>query len=91
MYKDIRKETGLDSSIMSFHALKVLDQDISKYFGKKTDKKCLYCHENTDLTEHSAGNLRRNVDVTLCYYCHAKGGIGKEFYKTDIKRGIDGN
>src|SRR3990172_3694149 len=45
-----------------------------------TDKKCLYCHKGTDLVEYSAGNLRKNVNVSTCYYCHMKGSIGKEFY-----------
>lgn len=80
-HKDILKETSLDSSIMPFHVLKVLDHDISKYFGKTTDKRCLTCHKNTDLLEHSAGNIRRNVDVSICHSCHTKGNIGKEFYK----------
>jgi hypothetical protein len=80
-HKGLLKETSLDSSVMTFHIRKVLDPDISKYFGKTTNKKCLYCHENTDLIEHSVGNLRRNVDVLLCYYCHTKGIFGKEFYK----------
>lgn len=75
------KETSLDSSIMTFHVLKVLDPQFSRFFGKTTDKKCLYCHKNTDLAEYSAGNLRKNVDVSICYICHTKGSIGKEFYK----------
>ena len=75
------KETSLDSSIMTFHVLKVLDPQFSKYFGKTNDKKCVYCHKDTDLVEYSAGNLRKNVDVSICYYCHTKGSIGKEFYK----------
>ena len=32
------KETSLDSSIMTFHVLKVLDPNFSKFFGKTTDK-----------------------------------------------------
>jgi len=75
------KETSLDSSIMTFHVLKVLDPQFSKYFGNTNDKKCLYCHKNTDLVEYSAGSLRKNVDTSICYYCHTKGSIGKEFYK----------
>jgi len=75
------KETSLDSSIMTFHVLKVLDPQFSKYFGKTNDKKCLYCHKNTDLLEYSAGSLRKNVDVSICYNCHTKGSLGNEFYK----------
>ena len=75
------KETSLDSSIMTFHVRKVLDPQFSKFFGKTNDKKCVYCHKDTDLVEYSAGNLRKNVDVSICYYCHTKGSIGKEFYK----------
>ena len=75
------KETSLDSSIMTFHVLKVLDPQFSKFFGKTNDKKCLYCHKDTDLIAYSAGNLRKNVDVSICYNCHTKGSIGKEFYK----------
>ncbi len=85
------KETSLDSSIMTFHVLKVLDPQFSKYFGKTNDKKCLYCHKNTDLVEYSAGSLRKNVDTSICYYCHIKGGVGKEFYKISSKGGINGH
>jgi len=75
------KETSLDSSIMTFHVLKVLDPQFSRFFGKTNDKKCLYCHKNTDLLEYSAGSLRKNVDVSICYNCHTKGSLGNEFYK----------
>lgn len=85
------KETSLDSSIMTFHVLKVLDPQFSKYFGKTNDKKCVYCHKNTDLVEYSAGSLRKNVDTSICYYCHIKGGVGKEFYKISFKGGINGH
>jgi len=85
------KETSLDSSIMTFHVLKVLDPQFSKFFGKTNDKKCVYCHKNTDLLEYSAGSLRKNVAVSICYYCHIKGSVGKEFYKTSFKGGINGH
>jgi len=77
-HRGILKETSLDSSINTFHVLKM---KLSVISGKTNDAKCLYCHKNTDMVEHSAGSLRKNVDVAICYSCHLPGGIGKEFYK----------
>ncbi|OGL40398.1 MAG: hypothetical protein A3C43_05585 [Candidatus Schekmanbacteria bacterium RIFCSPHIGHO2_02_FULL_38_11] len=78
-HKGILKETSLNSSIDTFHVLKILKLSIIP--GKTNDAKCLYCHKNTDIVERSAGSLRKNVDVAICYPCHAPGSIGKEFYK----------
>jgi hypothetical protein len=34
------------------------------------DKQCIWCHRTVDLVQGSAGNLRKQVDATLCTLCH---------------------
>jgi hypothetical protein len=49
--------------------------------GNDTRSKCLYCHQDVDLLQHSAGNLRKNVAVEVCDVCHGPNGPGKQFYQ----------
>jgi hypothetical protein len=35
------------------------------------DKQCIWCHRTVDLVQGSAGNIRKQVDATLCAMCHA--------------------
>jgi len=67
-HKGILSETSLDNSTATFHVLKV--KKLKVIPGKTDDEKCLYCHKDTDLVEYSAGNLRRNVAISLCTACH---------------------
>lgn len=67
-HQKILSETSLDNATPSFHVLKVKQLNVIP--GNTDDEKCLYCHNDTDLVEHSAGNLRRNVDILLCTLCH---------------------
>ncbi len=86
-HKDILKESTKNASILSFHVLKILDPGIVGIGiipGEQIDEKCVYCHRDTDLIEHSAGNIRRNVDVEICHSCHTNGLIGKVFYKYEL-------
>lgn len=34
------------------------------------DEQCIWCHRTVDLVQGSAGNLRKQVDVSLCSMCH---------------------
>jgi len=52
------------------------------------DKQCVWCHQTVDLVEGSAGNLRKQVDATLCAMCHGpidrngpSGKTVKKFYQ----------
>jgi mono/diheme cytochrome c family protein len=51
------------------------------------DKQCRWCHRTVDLVQGSAGNLRMQVEATLCALCHGplNGGetsAAKQFYQT---------
>jgi hypothetical protein len=46
-----------------------------------TNEVCISCHAKTDVLQHSAAQLRRNVSVSLCAACHNKAGpSSKKFY-----------
>ncbi len=52
------------------------------------DKQCIFCHRTVDLVQGSAGNIRKQVDATLCAMCHgqspprnASSGPVKQFYQ----------
>lgn len=81
-HKGILKETSLDSSIKTAH-LKMLPfvPGYSATTGV-TNEDCSYCHnKGVDIISHSAGNLRRDVDVMKCVACHGPSGPGKQFYQ----------
>jgi hypothetical protein len=50
------------------------------------DKQCIWCHRSVDLVQGSAGNIRKQVDATLCTLCHGSiartgpSGTVKKFY-----------
>jgi hypothetical protein len=52
------------------------------------DKQCIWCHRTVDLVQGSAGNIRKQVDATLCAMCHGPfdrngpSGMVKQFYQT---------
>jgi hypothetical protein len=55
--------------------------------GKWGDnKQCIWCHRTVDLVTGSAGNIRKQVDATLCTLCHGPidrngpSGMVKQFY-----------
>ena len=51
------------------------------------DKQCIWCHRTVDLVQGSAGNIRKQVDATLCTMCHGPfdrngpSGTVKQFYQ----------
>ena len=76
-HTDRAGQASLDPGIPGFHAVKLANPMIP---GNTDDEKCLYCHPRVDLLTKSAGNLRRNVDVSVCVTCHV-GGPGPQFYQ----------
>jgi mono/diheme cytochrome c family protein len=79
---DIRNGQSLDPSIPAAH---VAMFDFAP--GKPgDDKQCIWCHPTVDLVQGSAGNLRKQVDATLCTLCHGPSdrngpsGTVKQFY-----------
>jgi cytochrome c5 len=62
----ILSEQSLDSEIEPAH---VAMFDFAP--GKPgDDKQCIWCHRTVDLVQGSAGNIRKQVDATLCTLCH---------------------
>lgn len=55
--------------------------------GEDTEEKCVFCHRSVDLMQFSAGNLRRQVDVTLCSVCHGPSTSIRQLYQS----GFSGN
>ncbi|RMF95924.1 MAG: carboxypeptidase regulatory-like domain-containing protein [Candidatus Schekmanbacteria bacterium] len=76
-HKGILTEKTLSPKVKTAH------QTMLNYVtsGNTTDEKCVYCHKDTDVLDHSAGNYRTNVSASLCSACHGPNGIGKQFYQ----------
>ena len=80
----ILSEQSLDSEIEPAH---VAMFDFAP--GKPgDDKQCIWCHRTVDLVQGSAGNIRKQVDATLCAMCHGpidrngpSGKTVKKFYQ----------
>ena len=82
-HADIRNAQSLDHSIPNAH---VAMFDFAP--GKPgDDKQCIWCHRTVDLEQGSAGNIRKQVDATLCTMCHGPfdrngpSGTVKQFYQ----------
>jgi cytochrome c553 len=98
-HADILSAQSLDPSISNVHVA-MFDFAAGK---PGDDKQCIWCHRTVDLaqgtqsTEKSRGNLRRQVDVTLCTLCHGSpprtvennkepelSALAKQFYQADL-------
>jgi hypothetical protein len=83
-HADIRNAQSLDPSIPAAH---VAMFDFAP--GKPgDDKQCAWCHRTVDLVQGSAGDIRKQVDATLCAMCHGpidrngpSGKMVKKFYQ----------
>jgi len=82
-HADIPKAQSLDPSIPAAH------ESMFDFAPGKPgdDKQCRWCHLTVDLVQGSAGNLRKQIDATLCTLCHGPlDGNGSsaavQFYKT---------
>lgn len=65
-HEDISKAQSLEPSIPVAHVA------MFPFAPGKAghDKQCSWCHRAVDLEQGSGGNLRKQVDVTLCALCH---------------------
>ena len=80
-HRDVMTRATLDSKIKNAHAAMV--PFAPGYDAKRgaTNEVCLVCHTKTDVLQHSATQLRKNVDPSLCAACHNKSGLSsKKFY-----------
>lgn len=77
---DIMNRPTLNPRIQEAHT--VMMPFVPGYAAAKgvTNENCTFCHSGSDLRDHSAGNLRRDVNVASCTACHGPQGSGKTFY-----------
>ena len=79
-HADIRNGQSLDPLIPNVH---VAMFDFAP--GKPgDDKQCIWCHRTVDLVQGSAGNIRKQVDATLCTMCHGPAGPANQFYQAGL-------
>jgi len=79
-HADIRNGQSLDPLIPNVHVAMFPFAP-----GKQSDdKQCIWCHRTVDLVQGSAGNIRKQVDATLCTMCHGPASPGKQFYHADL-------
>jgi hypothetical protein len=82
-HADIRNAQSLDPSIPNVHVA-MFDFAAGK---PGDDKQCIWCHRTVDLVQGSAGNIRKQVDATICAMCHGPfdrngpSGTVKQFYQ----------
>ena len=84
-HADIPNAKSLDPSIAPAAHVAMFDFAPGK---PGDDKQCIWCHQTVDLVQGSAGNLRKQVDATLCAMCHGSidrngpsGKTVKKFYQ----------
>lgn len=58
---DRKSEISAEPAILPWHAMKV-----------HSSMPCTYCHRVVDLDNHSAGTIRKQVNVALCVGCHPR-------------------
>lgn len=78
----VTNATSLDPVIEAAHPVM-----LSSTPGEDTEDKCVFCHRSVDLQQFSAGNLRRQVDVTLCSVCHGPSTPSRQLYQTGFSGG----
>jgi hypothetical protein len=66
-HADIRNAQSLEPSIAPAAHVAMFDFAPGK---PGDDKQCIWCHRTVDLVQGSAGNIRKQVDATLCAMCH---------------------
>jgi hypothetical protein len=82
-HADIRNAQSLDPAIPNVHVA-MFDFAAGK---PGDDKQCIWCHRTVDLVQGSAGNIRKQVDATICAMCHGPfdrngpSGTVKQFYQ----------
>ncbi len=80
-HKDVMRQGTLNGKIKSAHAAMVPFAPGYDYKRGATNEVCISCHAKTDVLQHSAAQIRRNVGVSMCAGCHNKAGpSSKKFY-----------
>ena len=80
-HQDVMTRGTLNRKIKNAHAAMVPFAPGYNYKRGATNEVCISCHAKTDLLQHSAAQVRRNVGVSLCAACHNKAGpSSKKFY-----------
>jgi len=76
-HSSILTEESLDPSVPTAH-----NAMLAQLPDETTQEKCVHCHVTTDILQHSAGDIRRNVAVQICVTCHGPGGPStKQYYQ----------
>ena len=80
-HADVMKRTTLDKKTKNAHAAMVPFMPGYDYKRGATNEVCISCHAKTDVLQHSAAEIRKNVGTSLCAACHNKAGpSSKKFY-----------
>lgn len=80
-HQDVMKRGTLNSKIKNAHAAMVPFAPGYDHKRGATNEVCISCHAKTDLLEHSAAQIRKNVSSAQCAACHNKAGpSSKKFY-----------
>lgn len=80
-HQDVMKRATLNSKIKNAHAAMVPFAPGYDYKRGATNEVCISCHAKTDVLQHSAAEIRKNVSASLCAACHNKAGpSSKKFY-----------
>ena len=80
-HQDVMKQGTLNSKIKNVHAAMVPFAPGYDFKRGATNEICFSCHAKTDLLEHSAAQIRKNVSSAQCAACHNKAGpSSKKFY-----------
>lgn len=60
-HNDRKHEISTDPAIRPWHAMRI-----------HSSTACTWCHRNVDLSNHSGGTIRKQVNVALCVGCHPR-------------------
>ena len=89
-----RSSPQYNSNCTGCHTTVLTEQSLNPYIhtvhvtmqpnvpGRDDNRRCAFCHRSVDLLLGSAGNIRRQVDVTLCALCHGPLRPAPQFYQT---------
>ena len=80
-HSDVLTEQTQDPRIPSFHqAMMPYTPGYNPAHGPNDDV-CVQCHRFVEISQDSAGALRKQVDPQMCALCHGPSGPGHPFYE----------
>lgn len=80
-HADVMKRPTLSAKKENAHAAMVPAVPGYKYKVGVTNENCVFCHSKTDFIQHSAAQIRKNVDPAICARCHGPTGKAEsKFY-----------